>query len=104
MTMFKCILGFMACGTVGTVAGVAARAIYWHTLGVSVIDEKTLAPVGVIVGVTASLVTGAYFVGRMLKGWEDRFDIIEAKLDKLPCQPPVCCTEERKHDRKRETK
>ena len=83
--MFKFMLGFAGTGAAGTLAGVGARAIYWHLMGVSVIDEQTLMPVGVVVGVGTTILVAGWSAGRMVKGFQDRIEELSRRLDNLYC-------------------
>jgi len=94
--MIKFILGFAGTGIFGTAAGVAARAMYWHCLGVSVIDEQTLMPVGVMVGVGSTILVAGWSAGRMVKGFQDRIDELSRRLDNLYCVRENECRKEQK--------
>lgn len=79
--MFKFAAGFLCCGAAGTVSGIAARSVYWHIIGVSVITEQTLMPIGVMVGVGSTLLIAGWFAGRVVKGFEDKINEIGQRLD-----------------------
>lgn len=66
-------------------SGVAARAVYWHTIGVTVVDEQTLMPIGVMVGVGTTLVLAGWAAGRLVKGFQDRLDNLDKRLNDLYC-------------------
>lgn len=79
--MLKTAVGFLCCGAAGTVSGVAARAVYWHVLGVSVVTEQTLMPIGVMVGVGSTLLIAGWFGGRTIRGFEDKIDELGRRLE-----------------------
>ena len=95
--MLKMMAGFAGAGVAGTAAGVAARAVYWHVLGVSVIDEQTLMPIGVMVGVCTTILIAGWSAGRMVKGFQDRIEELSRRLDNLYCVRENEC---RKNERK----
>lgn len=80
-SMTKFMVAYVGCGMFGTAAGVGARAIYWHFMGVSVITEQTLMPIGVMVAVGSTLLLAGWLAGRLVRGFEAKIDEINTRLD-----------------------
>lgn len=79
--MFKFMVAFVGCGAIGTLSGVAARSIYWHVVGVSVITEQTLMPIGVMVAVGSTLLVAGWMAGRLVRGFEAQIKELSDRLD-----------------------
>lgn len=79
--MFKFMVGWLGCGMLGTLSGVAARAVYWHLVGVSVITEQTLMPVGVVIAVGTTLLMAGWMAGRLVRGFEDQIKQLKERLE-----------------------
>lgn len=79
--MMKFMVGFVGCGALGTLSGVAARAVYWHLVGVSVITEQTLMPIGVMVAVGTTLLMAGWMAGRLVRGFEAQIKELSDRLE-----------------------
>ena len=66
----KLMLGFIGTGLAGTAVGVGARSVYWHLMGVSIITEQTLAPVGIFVGILITMTGLTWWIGRLITRFE----------------------------------
>lgn len=80
-SMTKFMVAYVGCGMFGTAAGVGARAIYWHFMGVSVITEQTLMPIGVMVAVGSTLLLAGWLAGRLVRGFEAKIEDLTNRLD-----------------------
>ena len=64
------MLGFIGAGVVGTIGGTGIRAVYWHLLGISVVNEQTLIPLGIFSGILITMMGIAWWVGKLITRFE----------------------------------